>query len=200
MSEQRFKDKADALKRAEQHCKWMFDVVYYTCTTIIGYLIIRKTDFLPNYLGGSGSCSNIYVGHPKVQDIKFLNLYYQIQAGSHLYTFINQIWCKRNDTKFYEYALHHGLALFLIWFSYMMNLTQVGILVLILHDPADVFLILARAYTDYKFRKKYVNIAIYTICYLTWVYTRVVSFQVCCIWESILLAIKHKNEIIFHTF
>lgn len=123
MSEQRFKDKADALKRAEQHCKWMFDVVYYTCITIIGYLIIRKTDFLPNYLGGSGSCSNIYVGHPKVQDIKFLNLYYQIQAGSHLYTFINQIWCKRNDTKFYEYALHHGLALFLIWFSYMMNLT-----------------------------------------------------------------------------
>lgn len=89
---------------------------------------------------------------------------------------------KYNDPKFYEYALHHGLAFFLIWFSYMMNFTLVGIIVLLLHDPSDVILIAARAYTDFKNRILALNIIIYALAYPTWVYTRNIVFPGCVIY------------------
>lgn len=53
-----------------------------------------------------------------------------------------------------------------------MNMTLVGAVVLMLHDPCDVLLILSRAYTDYRHRKVAVNILTYVITYVGWVYFR----------------------------
>ena len=92
---------------------------------------------------------------------------------------------KYHDPKFYEYALHHGLALFLLWFSYMMNFIVVGVIVLLIHDPSDVFLIAARAYTDIKNRNVIVNVLIYAATYPVWVYTRNMVFPVCVLGSAI---------------
>jgi len=86
---------------------------------------------------------------------------------------------KYNDPKFYEYALHHGLAFFLLWFSYMMNFVIVGVIVLLVHDPGDVFLIIGRAYTDMKNRNVVVNVILAIIAYSVWVYTRNIVFTTC---------------------
>lgn len=48
----------------------------------------------------------------------------------------------------------------------------VGAIVLLVHDPCDVLLIFARAYTDYKYRKVITNIVIYAITYCGWIYFR----------------------------
>lgn len=153
----------------------------------MGYLIIKDTNFLPSYLGGTnnGQCYNLFKGHPDVQPVKHLRLFYLIQSGTHLYTLANQIFFKYKDSKFYEYVLHHGCAFFLLWFSYMMNYTLVGIVVLLLHDPGDVVLIISRSYTDYKYRKKWLNILFYLITYLVWIYTRIITFPICCIHSCI---------------
>lgn len=89
-----------------------------------------------------------------------------------------------NDPKFYEYALHHGLALFLIWFSYMMNFIPIGCIVLLLHDPGDVFLIATRAYTDMKDKKIWINAALFLTALPVWIYTRNIVLPTCVIRAS----------------
>ena len=112
-------------------------------------------------------------------EIPYLQLFYLIQAGTHLYTFLHQLVCKCHDPKFYEFALHHGLALFLIIYSYLSNFWLIGAVVLFLHDPCDVCLILSRGYTDYKYRRVWVNVLIYAITYIAWIGLRNVAFPLC---------------------
>lgn len=57
----------------------------------------------------------------------------------------------------------------------------IGLFVLLLHDPGDVVLITARAYTDYKNRKTWLNVLIYACTYTIWVYTRNYLFPKLCI-------------------
>ena len=52
----------------------------------------------------------------------------------------------RAEGNYYEYILHHALSTFLIFFSYLMNMWLVGIIVLFLHDSSDFFLIFCRTY------------------------------------------------------
>ena len=77
------------------------------------------------------------------------------------------------------------MALFLIYFSYMMNFIHIGAIVLLLHDPGDVILITARSYTDYKNMRVAICIIIYLILYAVWVYTRNIVFPLCAIKSAI---------------
>ena len=52
----------------------------------------------------------------------------------------------RQEGNYYEYILHHSLSTFLIFFSFLMNMWIVGIIVLLLTDFSDFFLIFARWY------------------------------------------------------
>ncbi|KAL4440861.1 hypothetical protein ABPG74_013842 [Tetrahymena malaccensis] len=194
LSEKRLKSIEEGKKRADQICKWLFDICYYTLTSIVGYLICKDQPFLPPSLLGSGSCDNLFMGHPEVPYVPYLDIFYLVQTGTHLYTFIHQIIAKFRDPKFYEYALHHGLALFLLWFSYMMNFKLVGIIVLLIHDIGDVFLIAARAYTDLKNRIVAVNVLIYVLTYPTWVYTRNMIFPLCVIGAAADQYMKPRSE------
>ena len=54
------------------------------------------------------------------------------------------------ENKYYEFLLHHGMASFLIMFSYMTNALDNGSVVLFIHDFSDIFLIVLRVYADYK--------------------------------------------------
>lgn len=110
-----------------------------------------------------------------------VKLFYMVQTGTHLYTFVHQVIFKWSDPKYFEFVLHHGMAFFLLWFSYMMNFTGFGIIVLILHDPGDVFLILGRSYMDYKKMKLKVVIPLCCISYFVWVSTRNFIFPSCVI-------------------
>lgn len=71
--------------------------------------------------------------------------------------------------------------MFLVWFSYMMNFLIVGIIVLILHDPGDIFLVAARGYNDLKNSKISVNALLMSLAYPLWIYTRNLIFPQCVI-------------------
>jgi len=60
-----------------------------------------------------------------------------------------------------------------------MNFVIVGVIVLLVHDPGDVFLIIGRAYTDMKNRNVVVNVILAIIAYSVWVYTRNIVFTTC---------------------
>merc|ERR1711862_733648 len=82
-----------------------------------------------------------------------MKVFYVLQFGKHLGRFFQHLFV-RSEGNFYEYALHHGISTFLIFFSYLMNMWLIGIFVLLIHDISDFFLILARGYREYKYLNK----------------------------------------------
>ena len=63
----------------------IFQTLYYILTTVIGFWILRKTDFLPPMLGGTGDLANLYNGYPFVDDPKYMTqfkYYYLLGLGN----------------------------------------------------------------------------------------------------------------------
>ena len=74
-----------------------------------------------------------------------MKVFYIAQFGKHFSRFFGHVFI-RPEGNFFEYALHHGLSIFLIVFSYLTNQWLIGIFVLFIHDYSDFALIMARAY------------------------------------------------------
>jgi len=74
-----------------------------------------------------------------------MKIFYIAQFGKHFARFFGHIFI-RAEGNFFEYALHHGLSVFLIAFSYLTNQWLIGLFVLLIHDYSDFALIAARAY------------------------------------------------------
>ena len=101
---------------------------------------------MPTWLGGKGSPFTIADSVPHVSDVTFeMKVFYIAQFGKHFSRFFGHVFI-RPEGNFFEYALHHGLSIFLIVFSYLTNQWLIGIFVLLIHDYSDFALIMARAY------------------------------------------------------
>ena len=74
-----------------------------------------------------------------------MQLFYVLQFGKHLGRLVQHCFI-RPEGNYYEYALHHGLSTFLIFFSYLTNQWIIGIFVLLIHDVSDIALIISRGY------------------------------------------------------
>jgi len=70
-----------------------------------------------------------------------------IQLGNHLFTTFELILFKRKEeSKFYEWLLHHFMACSLILLSAYFNFLISGVLILQLHDIGDIFVANMRRY------------------------------------------------------
>ena len=61
------KDEGDEEKlsrRADAGGDLIYKGIFYTISSIIGYIIMKDTSILPTSLGGSGSVDEIFVGLP----------------------------------------------------------------------------------------------------------------------------------------
>ena len=74
-----------------------------------------------------------------------MKIFYCFQFGKHISRMMYHMFI-RQEGNYYEYILHHSLSTFLIFFSFLMNMWIVGIIVLLLTDFSDFFLIFARWY------------------------------------------------------
>lgn len=113
-----------------------------------------------------------------------MKVYYIVEFGKHIGRFFHHVFI-RPEGNYYEYALHHGLSTFLIFFSYLMNMWLIGIFVLFIHDISDCILILGRAYRDYKHGNKIVLKIIYLIGGPSWIFCRVFLLAHCCVYSSL---------------
>ena len=65
----RVKDKYTGKEREEKGdkaAKYIFKFSYFFVITIVGYIILKDTDFMPPSLLGKGDAINTFVGHPYV--------------------------------------------------------------------------------------------------------------------------------------
>lgn len=104
-----------------------------------------------------------------------------IQCGWHFYKFVDAIIAGLKTNKFYEYGLMHGLALFLICFSYLYNYLVIGTVVLFLHDVGDLGVLIAEIFAEYGKRLYVISGVMQTFCYSILIYTRNYVFPKCII-------------------
>ena len=131
--------------------KLTFDTIYYTCMTVITFRVFSKEHWFPTFIGGEGSCNQIYRHYPNwpnENDNKSnMEIYYMIQFGVHLYEIYEVLFIKGPSyRKFYEWLLHHFISVMLIFFSLLSNQVAMGLVVLFVHDASDIFSALARGY------------------------------------------------------
>lgn len=149
ITEERYTDPESKKKRCYTLVKWGYSIIYYLFSSIWAYLIMRNTHFMPTWLGGLGSPLSMLESAPRIPEVTFeMKVFYILQFGKHASRFFSHVFI-RAEGNFFEYALHHGLSVFLIIFSYLSNQWLIGIFVLLIHDYSDFALIMARAYKVY---------------------------------------------------
>jgi len=141
----------------------IYDTLFYTTSTVFAFYSFSHTNIIPKALFGSGECSALFEGYPNKPDIPYFNEFYLYQMGNHLYRLINHWIVFRNDVKFYEMHLHHWVAFWLIAYSYLLNYTHLGGIVMILHDFGDIFLSGSRVYDALRNKVK----LIWYLCYVS---------------------------------
>lgn len=113
----------------------------------MAYAMFRGDYWFPSMVGGCGSCSQIYKDYPNwpAGSRSKLEMYFMIQLGIHFFSLFEMVVMKRKtERKFYEYVLHHSVAVSLILFSTMSNQIVAGSMILIVHDASDILMAFGR--------------------------------------------------------
>jgi hypothetical protein len=71
-----------------------FKGIFYTTSSIVGYLIMRDSPVLPWYLGGNGSIDGIFRGMPYQKQCPFFLEYSLFQLGYVVEDFVNHLFFK----------------------------------------------------------------------------------------------------------
>jgi len=104
-----------------------------------------------------------------------------MQFGVHFYTLYDHMFFRYKEPKFFELFFHHGISVFLIFYSFMSNTVPVGILILFVHDPGDVMLDFNRVINDWNPRLSELLDFTYVAFVLSWIFLRLGVFPLCAV-------------------
>lgn len=162
-------------KKSYTVVKLIYGILFYTFSSVFSYILLKDSYYLPPLLGGHGSFYTLALYRYLEHTNNAMRMFYLIEMGKHLARFFMHIFI-RPEGSYFEYALHHALSVFLIFFSYTMNMWMIGIFVLFVHDISDGLVVIPRLYREYKVRKTYITNIISAIGFFTWVFMRHVAF------------------------
>jgi hypothetical protein len=129
-------------------CTNAFKVIYFISMCTYGFGILKQLDYFPKSLGGNGDMVNMFSNgansiffHWKPNSFDF---YYLVNLSYHMTDLVWFIFFYEMQTDFLMMFLHHICTISLIVFSYMCNYSNVGCIVMFLHDFADIFVYFCR--------------------------------------------------------
>ena len=126
----------------------VFKGLTYLFLTIFGYFILKDLNFFPKTLLGKGWLPNMFIdGYPNCFYLKkppLFDLYYMLCLSYYSSDSIWLIFINDKQSDFINMLLHHICTLSLIIFSYLVNYSNVGSIVLLLHVETDIFVHLTR--------------------------------------------------------
>ena len=121
----------------------LFKTVWYVIIVTFGYPVITELEFFPKEMFGNGDLATYYdKGAPYTIFIKkpeYFDLYYLSSLGYTLNDFFFLVFVHDKKSDFDLMVLHHIVTITLVSFSYLTNISNVGIIVLFLHDFTDIF-------------------------------------------------------------
>lgn len=159
--------------KAHKAATYVYKTSYFFIATVIGFYVLKDVPYMPPMMGGSGSFMKLYDdGFLQKQPPYFLK-YYVGQLAYHLEGLImHLLQPKRND--FIEMALHHFVTVGLIAFSYMVNFTSIGSMVLFLHDWADIPASFVKCASETRYSST--TALTFLACMFVWFYSRLLVF------------------------
>jgi len=164
-------------KKIEKAAFARFRSLWYLAITIIGYYCLKDVEYLPRTLGGKARFEDLNLfwdGLPYQPQDRKVVVYYMIQFGSALCTFILQFKQNRTRNSYGEFLLHDMATLMLLVISFLNNYLRMGAVVLFLHDISDIFSYGCKIYVDTKHIK--LTLFFYVSLVLTWFWTRLYVF------------------------
>ena len=135
------KDKQDPVlrnKRALKASKYVFMTFYYTSITIYGYIVLKDSAWLPDYMGGKGSWEGMWKGMPYIEPCQGATTYAMLQLGYHGSDFIFHLIKDERENDFMEMTLHHASTFLLISSMTLANALPIGCVIAFLHDVSDI--------------------------------------------------------------
>ena len=147
----------------------------YLLLTVVGYPILKDLNYFPKSLLGKGSLPNMFIdGYPNsfyLNKPPFFDFYYMFCLSYFVSDFI---WLIGEDkqTDFINMLLHHICTISLIVFSHIVNYSNVGSIVLLLHMESDIFVHSTRFLLQTEFPEIIKNISGLTLTF-NFLYVRV---------------------------
>ena len=126
----------------------MFKGTMYLALTAFGYYILKDLDYFPKSLLGKGWLPNMFIkGYPTCfyfEKSPLFDFYYMLCFSYFSSDLIWLLFINERQTDFIIMLLHHICTLSLITFSYLVNYSSGGSIVLFLHVETDIFVHLTR--------------------------------------------------------
>lgn len=161
-------------------CTNLFKCLYYISTCIVGYLILSQLDYFPTSLGGYGQMTKMFdPGFPNHYfhwKPEYFNIYYLGQLAYCITDLIWLLFIYEAQTDFLLMLLHHTCTISLISFSYLTNHSNIGCIVLFLHDLADIFVYIIRITINSNLKSIY-SILLCVVLIIVYIYTRLYVFM-----------------------
>jgi ceramide synthetase len=173
-----FPDKNLRKKKIEKAAFAYFRSLWYLFITIVGYYCLKDEEWLPRTLGGTArtlkDLDQFWDGLPYQPQNRKVVIYYMIQFGSALCTFILQFKQNRTRNSYGEFLLHDMATLMLLIISFLNNYLRMGAVVLFLHDISDIFSYGCKIFVDTEYLKT--TLFFYVSLVLSWFWTRLYVF------------------------
>ena len=176
--EKKLENEKIAIKLA-QH---IFKGTYYFLISVFAFFVLKDCDFFPIYIGGNGSLKNTYKpGYPDsfyFPRPKYFDLHYLICLSYSLADLIYLLFIYEKQTDFLNMLLHHICTITLILYSFITNLSNIGSVVLLIHNVTDVAVHITRFGIRAKFPEIFL-IVTGIILILVFIYLRLFIFGEC---------------------
>jgi hypothetical protein len=121
----------------------VFKGIVYLALTAFGYYILKDLDYFPKSLLGKGWLPNMFIkGYPTCfyfEKSPLFDFYYMLCFSYFSSDLIWLLFINERQTDFIIMLLHHICTLSLITFSYLVNYSSGGSIVLFLHVETDIF-------------------------------------------------------------
>ena len=116
--------------------------------TVFGYILLKQLDYFPTSLRGKGYLMKMFEsGYPgKFYHWKpdYFDFYYLTALGFCVTDLIWLVFIYKLQSDFVMMLLHHICTISLLSFSFLTNYSNIGCIVLILHDIGDIFVYVTR--------------------------------------------------------
>lgn len=183
--------KAEQADRLRKWCESMWKMSIYILFTTMAYLVARGNVWFADTRHYWLGCSKFPPCNLSVD--KGVLLFYCVETGFYLQAihFLMFIEVRRKD--WLESMIHHVVTLALLAYSYYLNFTRVGVMVILIHDCSDIALEAAKM-ARYARRQDIATVA-FVVFTAVWIASRVVYYPLVIIrstlFETLYYARRH---------
>ena len=157
-----------------------YKIFMYFVSVVVSFFILKDYDYFPKCLGGHGDLKNMYApGYPNayyIKRTKTFDYFYLSSLASTIIDFFSLISVYGKQSDFKNMLLHHTCTVSLILGSYLTNYSNVGSIVLFVHNISDLPNHVTKLFLRIKVPKVFCNVA-GIIFMLSFIYFRIYVFS-----------------------